>query len=302
MERISQLKLYRGWLKAEKGLSENSVESYYFDLQRLDTFLADYGVVDTTVTHEHLSRFIMLLTDIGFAPSSIQRTVSTLRSYFGFLSAEDIIAIDPSENLEAPKKVKKLPSVLSVEEVEALLTIIPTDKRLGLRDRAMLELLYGCGLRVSELITITYESIIDEGEFLFVRGKGSKERLIPIGAHARKWVQRYLDEERNLLLKDVTIKTIFLNGRGTPLSRMGLWKLIQKYALLAGIDKGISPHTFRHSFATHLLEGGADLRIVQELLGHSSITTTEIYTHIDRTHLVEVHRQFHPRSGSGFLT
>lgn len=300
MERITQLKLYRGWLKAEKGLSENSVESYYFDLQRLDSFLLDYGVLDTTVNHEQLSQFVMLLTDIGFAPSSIQRTVSTLRSYFGFLSAEDIISVDPSENLEAPKKVKKLPSVLSVEEVEAILNVITTDKRLGLRDRAMIELLYGCGLRVSELITLTYESIIDDGEFLFIRGKGSKERLIPMGAHGRLWLQRYLDEERNLLLKDITIKTIFLNGRGTPLSRMGLWKLIHKYAQIAQIDKSISPHTFRHSFATHLLEGGADLRIVQELLGHSSITTTEIYTHIDRTHLVEVHRKFHPRAGSEF--
>lgn len=297
MERITQLKLYRGWLKAEKGLSENSVASYVFDLQRLDTFLSDYGIIDTAVTQVELTQFIMLLTEIGFAPASIQRTVSTLRSYFGFLNAEDIIAIDPADNLETPKKMQKLPAVLSVEEVETILTAIPTKKRLGLRDRALLELLYGCGLRVSELITITYESIIDDGEFLFIRGKGSKERLIPIGAHAQKWLQRYLDEERNLILKDVSIKTIFLNGRGKPLSRMGLWKLIQKYADLAHIDKSISPHTFRHSFATHLLEGGADLRIVQELLGHSSITTTEIYTHVDRTHLVEVHRQFHPRSG-----
>lgn len=300
MKTITQLQLYRGWLKAEKGLSENSVESYYFDLQRLDSFLSDYGLNDCTVTKEHLSQFVMLLTDIGFAPSSIQRTVSTLRSYFGFLSAESIISIDPSENLEAPKKVKKLPSVLSVDEVEAVLNAVDTTKRLGLRDRAMLELLYGCGLRVSELITITYEVIIDDGEFLFIRGKGNKERLIPIGAHARKWLNRYLEEERNNLLKDISIKTIFLNGRGGALSRMGLWKLIQKYAAAAGLTKDISPHTFRHSFATHLLEGGADLRIVQELLGHSSITTTEIYTHIDRTHLVEVHRQFHPRSGVTF--
>lgn len=300
MERITQLVLYRGWLKAEKGLSENSVESYYFDLQRLDSFLSDYGTNDTAVTKEQLADFVMLLTDIGFAPSSIQRTVSTLRSYFGFLAAEDIITLDPSENLEAPRNVKKLPSVLSVDEIDRIFQVIDTKKRLGLRDRAMIELLYGCGLRVSELITINFENIIDDGEFLFIRGKGSKERIIPIGAHALKWLTRYLEEERNTLLKDVTIKTIFLNGRGGALSRMGLWKLIQKYAGLANIDKSISPHTFRHSFATHLLEGGADLRIVQELLGHSSITTTEIYTHIDRTHLVEVHRQFHPRSGETY--
>lgn len=300
MDCITQLALYKGWLKAEKGLSENSVESYYFDLQRLNSFLSDYGLNDTAVSNEQLTQFIGLLNDVGFAPSSIQRTVSTLRSYFGFLAAEDILSIDPSENLEAPRSTKKLPSVLSVDEIDSILNVIQTKKRLGLRDRAMIELLYGCGLRVSELITITFESIIDEGEFLFIRGKGSKERLIPIGKHAQKWLQRYLDEERNLLLKDVSVKTIFLNGRGGPLSRMGLWKLIQKYAVAASIDKDISPHTFRHSFATHLLEGGADLRIVQELLGHSSITTTEIYTHIDRTHLVEVHRQFHPRSGVPF--
>ncbi len=296
MERIKHLGLYIGWVTAEKGLSENSVDSYRFDLQRLDTFLSDFGVIDIEVTASHLDQFVALLFDIGFAISSIQRTLSTIRSYYGFLAAEEIIYCNPAENIESPKKGKILPSVLSVPEIEMILEVISMEKKGGLRDRAMIELLYGCGLRVSELIELTFATIIEEGSFLLIRGKGKKERIVPIGSVAQKWLQKYSQIERPLLANEKSHDTIFINQRGgAGLSRMGVWKIIKKYALTTGIEKKVSPHTFRHSFATHLLEGGADLRVVQELLGHANITTTEIYTHIDREHLIEVHRTFHPR-------
>ena len=202
---------------------------------------------------------------------------------------------DPTELLESPRNTRTLPSVLSVEEIEQLLSIIDLSVRGGLRDRAMLETLYATGMRVSELTSFAFDSIIENEGLVRIRGKGAKERIVPIGEAALYWINRYSEDDRFRFSKPHSDNTVFLNIRGRPLTRMGVWKIIRQYAQKAGVQKEISPHTFRHSFATHLLEGGADIRTVQEMLGHSNIVTTEIYTHIDREYLKEVHRSYHPR-------
>ena len=295
MHHIRYHKLFLGWISAEKGLSENSIQSYRYDLQRFNSFLQDKHLQDTAIQGQQLQDFIALLYDIGFATSSIQRTISTIRSYYTFLVSEGYLALNPSSSLATPKKIQQLPSVLDIDQVEKILTSIDLTAKGGLRDRALLETLYSCGLRVSELINLTSSQIIEDGTFLFIHGKGNKERIVPLGAIAATWIAKYQEEERLLFAGPSSHDTIFLNQRGGQLSRMGVWKIIQKRVDYAGITDHVSPHTFRHSFATHLLEGGADLRIVQELLGHANITTTEIYTHVDRQHLIEVHRSFHPR-------
>ena len=295
MQNIRYGKLYLGWITAEKGLSKNSIISYHFDLKRFDSYLNEHQLRDTSVTNKELQKFVELLYDIGFAVSSIQRTISTIRSYYSFLVSEGFIALNPAETMENPKKPIHLPAVLRIDEIEAILHVIDTTAKGGLRDRALLETLYSCGLRVSELINLSQGQFIEEGQFLLIRGKGNKERLVPIGTIAQRWIATYTEEERPNFISEKSNDTIFLNQRGAPLSRMGVWKIMQKYVRAANIATHVSPHTFRHSYATHLLEGGADLRVVQELLGHANITTTEIYTHIDREHLIEVHRNFHPR-------
>lgn len=295
--KITYAQLFLGWVATEKGLSPNSVDSYRYDLQRYSSWLEESGLKDTDVTSTKISQFVELLYDMGFAVASIQRTISTLRSYYSFCASEGLISVDPSENVDVPKKRKTVPSVLTVDQIEAILSVIPLDSKGGLRDRALLEILYGTGMRVSELCAFSRANYLEDEGFILIRGKGSKERLVPLGDIARKWLEKYLEEVRGSLTTEKSGDTIFLNQRGgSALSRMGVWKIIRKYCDLAAIDEEVSPHTFRHSFATHLLEGGADLRIVQELLGHSNITTTEIYTHVDRTHLVEVHKTFHPRN------
>ncbi len=296
MKNISYQTLFLGWIATEKGLSENSIASYKFDLQRYGAFLEEQCCSDISILPSGLEMYLERLYDIGFAVSSIQRSVSTIRSYYRFCSAEGLISQDPSENIATPKKRKTLPSVLSVSEIEELLNAVDVSKKGGLRDRAMFELLYGTGMRVSELCGFCRSHLIEEDTFILIRGKGSKERIVPLGDLAAHWLKRYLEEERLLIASEKSGDTIFLNMRGGPLSRMGVWKILRKYYDFTAIKSELSPHTFRHSFATHLLEGGADLRIVQELLGHSNITTTEVYTHIDRSHLVEVHRHFHPRN------
>ncbi len=296
MKTISAERLFLGWIATEKGLADNSVASYQFDLNRFAAFLEDRGLTDRTVTANDLDRFLGVLYDVGFAVSSIQRTLSTVRSYFRFCTAENLLDSDPAEHLLVPRKPKTLPSVLSIKEIEAILNAVDISKRGGLRDRALLETLYGTGMRVSELCDFSESHFSDDG-FITIRGKGNKERIVPLGDVAKEWIDRYKAEERPSLATSKSADTIFINQRGgSPLSRMGVWKILHAYALKAGISGEVSPHTFRHSYATHLLEGGADLRIVQELLGHSNITTTEIYTHVDRTHLIEVHRYFHPRN------
>jgi integrase/recombinase XerD len=242
-----------------------------------------------------LREYIYHLKDLGLAPASIRRNVSAIRTYYRFLIAEGHAVRDPSERLETPKKWLTLPDVLTVAEVEALLAAVTLDEPLAFRDRALLELAYGAGLRVSEWITLGVKDVMLNDALIRVFGKGSKERLVPIGRSAIGALAVYQRELRPRLERGAGKGALFLNARGTPLSRMGAWKILRKYVELAGITRHVTPHTLRHSFATHLLEGGADLRAVQEMLGHADISTTQIYTHVDREYLRSVHKQFHPR-------
>ena len=296
MQELPYQSIFLSYCRLERSLSQNTVDSYKFDLERLRGFLAQKQIKNIgEVTPDLLSEYVRVLFDIGFAATSIQRTVSTLRGYFSYLASDTIITNDPTELLESPKTARYLPSVLAIDEMLSLFDAVDVQRRLGMRDRALLETLYATGMRVSELANFTFEQILFEEGLVRVFGKGSKERLVPIGEVAIKWVKEYLETERPFLSRATTDSSVFLNGRGTKLSRMGIWKIIQRYAKKANLAKKISPHTFRHSFATHLLEGGADLRAVQEMLGHANIVTTEIYTHVDREYLKEVHRSFHPR-------
>lgn len=287
---------FLAYIRLERTLSDNTVESYRYDLQRLASFLNQNRIEDIkNVTPEILSKYVRLLYDIGFAATSIHRSISSMRSYFAFVVSEEEIEKDPTELLESPRTVRYLPGVLLIDEIEKILNVIDVNKQGGLRDRAMLETLYATGMRVSELITCTEEQLLWDEGLVRVYGKGSKERIVPIGEIALHWVKEYYQVERSSFAKPHSDSTIFLNRFGRPLTRMGIWKIIQNYVKLAEVKKSVSPHTFRHSFATHLLEGGADLRTVQEMLGHANIVTTEIYTHVDREYLREVHRSFHPR-------
>ncbi len=290
------LEEFLAYLLMERTLSENTVESYRYDLARMEAFFNQHRVVILDdVTAGLLSEYVRVLFDVGFAASSIQRNVSSLKSYFSFIVSEGELGKDPSELIESPKNTRYLPAVLSVQEVETILESVDTRKRGGVRDRAILETLYATGMRVSEVASFSMEQLLEEERFVRIFGKGSKERIVPIGDIALHWIKQYLELERHLFATPVSDSTVFLNVRGKALSRMGLWKIITSCAKNAGIEKDVSPHTFRHSFATHLLEGGADLRTVQEMLGHANIVTTEIYTHVDREYLREVHRSFHPR-------
>jgi integrase/recombinase XerD len=242
-----------------------------------------------------LRDYVYQLNDLGLAPTSIRRNVSAVRTYYKFLMGEGQVVEDPSERLDTPKKWRTLPDVLTVAEAEKLLAAPTLDEPLAFRDRAMLELAYGAGLRVSEWISITTkDAMLDDG-LLRVFGKGSKERLVPIGRRAIAATAVYVRELRPRLERGGGRGALFLNARGTPLTRMGAWKILRKYVAKAGLTKRVTPHTLRHSFATHLLEGGADLRAVQEMLGHADIGTTQIYTHVDREYLRSVHKQYHPR-------
>jgi integrase/recombinase XerD len=288
------------YLQLEKTLSGNTAVSYRFDLRRLAGYLAWQGDIDLRkVTPEVLSAYVRLLYDLGFAATSIQRNVSSLKSFFAFAAVEGYISSDPTELLESPKQSRTLPSVLSVEEIEAIIDAVDLQKKNGIRDRAIIETLYATGMRVSELCAFTMEQLMADDRLVRVFGKGSKERIVPIGGSALYWIEQYLEKERPLFAAPRSGSTLFLNFRGGGFSRMGIWNLTRKYAEDGGVKKEISPHTFRHSFATHLLEGGADIRTVQEMLGHSNIVTTEIYTHVDREYLKEVHRSFHPRGREG---
>jgi integrase/recombinase XerD len=247
------------------------------------------------VTSVFLRDHMYHLKDLGLAPSSIRRAISALHTYFAFLLAEGVVRADPSERLDSPRRGRDLPDVMSVAEVQKLLTTPSLDDSLAFRDRAMLELAYSAGLRVSEWIGIGVHDLqLDEG-LIRVFGKGGKERLVPIGRSAVGAVALYMRELRPRLEGGAGEGKLFLNARGRPLTRMGAWKILQKHVKGAGITRRITPHTLRHSFATHLLEGGADLRAVQEMLGHADISTTQIYTHVDREYLRSVHRQYHPR-------
>ncbi len=291
------LKEYLAVLRLEKNLSENTVASYRNDLNSLFGFLSDRGVEDPSeIKNEHLTKFFKSLADTGLSSSSAARYLSSVKGFFKYLYLNKYITENPVDKISAPKLSKNLPDVLSVNDVDAILSKPDTEDKLGLRDKSILETLYACGLRVSELINLKLSNIFFKEEIVRVLGKGSKERLVPIGRSAVKWINEYMTRSRPLLEnKAKSGSFIFLNSRGTKLSRMGIWKIVDRYVKEAGIKKEVHPHTFRHSFATHLLEGGADLRAVQEMLGHSDISTTQIYTHIDREFIKQVHRDFHPR-------
>jgi len=291
-----QLDRFGDFLTLEQGTSPNTLEAYRRDVARLVEFARVKGAdAPFDVTSRMLREFIYHLKDIGLSPASIRRNISAVRTYFKFLLADGAVTRDPSERLETPKRWRTLPDVLTVDEVSSLLAAPTLDDPLAFRDRAMLELAYGAGLRVSEWISIGVRDVLMEDKLVRVFGKGSKERLVPIGRTAIGAVATYIREQRPKLEKGSGKGVLFLNARGEPLTRMGAWKILRRYVERAGIKKAVSPHTLRHSFATHLLEGGADLRAVQEMLGHADISTTQIYTHIDREYLRKVHRQFHPR-------
>ncbi|HEY3286661.1 MAG TPA: site-specific tyrosine recombinase XerD [Gemmatimonadaceae bacterium] len=290
------LERFTEFLTLEQGSSARTDESYGRDLYRMAEWAVAHGALSPeALTAAHLREFVYYLKDLGLSPASIRRGISAIRTWYRFLLAEGVVKVDPSERLETPKKWRTLPEVLTPAEIEQLLGAIPIEEPLAFRDRAMLELAYGAGLRVGEWITLKVNDLmLDEG-VVRVFGKGSKERLVPVGGKATGAVAIYLRELRPRLERGRGSGVLFLNARGTPLTRMGAWKILRKYVVLAGITKPVTPHTLRHSFATHLLEGGADLRSVQEMLGHADISTTQVYTHVDREYLRSVHRQFHPR-------
>ncbi len=291
------LKEYSTYLRLERGLSSNSIKAYLNDVQKLLQFITGSGQALADVGHEDLVRFITWLNELGMLPNSQARVISGLKSYFSFLALEELIADDPTALLELPKLRRKLPDVLSVVEIDQLMAGIDLSKPEGVRSRAIIEVLYGCGLRVSELIGLKISNIHADAAYVLIDGKGSKQRIVPIGQVALKHLDIYLSEIRNKQkIKPHMEDFVFLNKFGASLSRVSVFTMIKALAQQTGIKKTISPHTFRHSFATHLIEGGADLRAVQAMLGHVSITTTEIYTHLDREYLHEVIRSFHPRS------
>jgi len=297
LRRGFHLQAFEDALQIEEGASPRTIEAYRRDVIRCAAQMRAMGITQAKdITPAALREFVYHLKDLGLAGSSIRRNISALRTWFRIMVAEGLVTPDPPERLDSPQRWRTLPEVLSVDEVTRLLAAPGLDERLAFRDRAMLELAYGAGLRVSEWIGMSVKDVMLEDSLVRVLGKGNKERLVPIGRSAIGAVAVYLRELRPVLERGGGKGILFLNGRGAPLSRMGAWKLVRKYVGMAGIEKPVSPHTLRHSFATHLLEGGADLRAVQEMLGHADIATTQIYTHVDREYLRSVHRQFHPRA------
>ncbi|QQD85439.1 site-specific tyrosine recombinase XerD [Jeotgalicoccus sp. ATCC 8456] len=286
---------YLRYLKIEKGLSDASISSYNQDLKKYSQFLEDQNVTRVeSITAETLVTFLQFLTSENKSAKTIRRMQSTLKNFHQFLQIERITENNPALRLQTPKEEKALPVVLTIEEMERLLQS-PDQTTQGIRDNAMMELLYASGLRVSELINLNISDLNLEMGFIHVYGKGEKERIVPTTEYVAKKLTNYIKNYRLKLLKDENIDTLFLTNRGKGFTRQGLWKTIKKYVRDSGIDKNITPHTFRHSFATHLIENGADLRAVQEMLGHSDISTTQIYTQISAGKIREMYKQFHPR-------
>ena len=291
------LERYADFLALERGSAKPTREAYARDVARFIDFVQLRKCASPVdITSRVLREFVYQLKDLGLSPASIRRNVSAVRSYFKFLMGDGHLVRDPSERLDTPKRWRSLPEVLTVAEIQKLLASPTMDDPMYFRDRAMLELAYGAGLRVSEWIGVGMkDALLDEG-LVRVFGKGSKERLVPIGRTAIAALAIYIREQRPQIERGAGKGRLFLNARGEPLSRMGAWKILRKYVKRTGISKRVYPHTLRHSFATHLLEGGADLRAVQEMLGHADISTTQIYTHVDREYLRQVHRRYHPRA------
>lgn len=293
------IKQFISYLKLERSLSDNSIQAYQRDVAKLRQFLeiSNIEVSPTGVNSDHLSEFMQYLGKLGLSPHSQARMLSGIKTFYNYLVYEEIIDEDPSSSIEMPKLDRKLPDTLNLSEIENILGAIDMSTPEGTRNRAIIEVLYSSGLRVSELVNLRMNNIYFDIGFMRIRGKGNKERLVPVGREATKYLQIYIEQIRTEVSIEPGFENyVFLNRRGRNLSRVMIFTIIKNLSKKAGINKRISPHTFRHSFATHLIEGGADLRAVQEMLGHESITTTEIYTHLDRDYLRQIITEFHPRS------
>ena len=290
---------FKNYLKLERSLSENSVEAYLRDVVKLKQFIENHNdpVPPTNITAAHLADFLEAINAVGLSEYSQARIISGLKAFYKYLIFENVMENDPMALVETPKLGRKLPDTLELHEIDVLFNAIDHSKKEGPRNRAMLETLYSCGLRVSELINLRLSNLHFEAGFLRVIGKGNKERLVPIGSSALKYIKIYIEESRRHQdIQSGEDDMVFLNRRGKRLTRVMLFTIIKNLVATAGLKKKVSPHTFRHSFATHMIEGGADLRAIQEMLGHESITTTEIYTHLDRDYLKQVLQEYHPRS------
>lgn len=285
------------FLKFERGLSDNSIEAYLNDVSKLEVYSEENKLTLQQITSKDIQRFLIWINGFGISPFTQSRLLSGLKTFYNFLLLEYDWENNPVELIQAPRIARKIPSVLNIQEIDQLINAIDLSTPEGMRNKTILEVLYGCGLRVSELVGLKLSNLYLDVEFIKVEGKGNKERLIPIGSQAIKYLKIYINEVRpQIKVKSGQEDFVFLNKRGAALSRVMVFIVIKELATIIGLQKNISPHTFRHSFASHLVEGGADLRAVQDMLGHESITTTEIYTHIDRDYLQSVITQYHPRS------
>ena len=291
----SLLDSYFNYITVEKGLSLNTLESYSRDLNRFVSFLEKSGIDPLSAEHQDVLSFLMHLRNEGLKIRSCTRSLIAVRSFYKFLQREGIYESSPTLKIDIPKYWNKLPEVLNIAEVEKLLETPDLNTPLGIRDKSMLEVIYATGLRVSELVSLKMENINHQVGYLTTMGKGSKERVIPLGETALHWIKEYITIVRVVLLRERSSSVLFLNYAGRRMTRQGFWKIIRSNALKAGIAKKISPHILRHSFATHLLERGADLRSLQVMLGHSDISTTQIYTHVNAERLKSIHKQYHPR-------
>ena len=298
MDWNSSIKGFKAFLRLEKSLSPNSIEAYLRDITKLTQFIQhkQLSISPEEIKLNHLRDFLKWATELGMSLNSQARLISGIKAFYKFLVMEQVIKVDPTLMLEAPKFGRKLPDTLSIEDIDALIAAIDLSKAEGQRNKAILETLYSCGLRVSELVGLKISEIYVNDGFVKVKGKGNKERLVPIGGKALREIASYYQDRVHLNIAPEAVDIVFLNRRGKKLTRVMIFTIIKQLAAKINLKKSISPHTFRHSFATHLIEGGADLRAVQEMLGHESITTTEIYTHLDKHYLREAIIQFHPRS------
>ncbi len=288
---------YLRYLTVERGLAENSLAAYARDLRRITGHLKHTGAgAFQEVSRGQVARLLLTLREEGLAPRTVARHIASLRGLFRFLLAQGHVKDDPTAHLESQSPWMRLPGVLSQEEVERLLAALVTSNPLGIRDKAMLEVLYAAGLRVTELVTLRLSDVDLEVGYVRCQGKGGKDRVVPLGSDAQTAVRRYLATSRPHLQRGRSSPVLFLNRLGRPLTRQGFWRLLRAHAVAAGIDRRVTPHTLRHSFATHLLERGADLRAVQMMLGHADISTTQIYTHVSRAHLKAVYNRYHPRA------
>ncbi|TXI15092.1 MAG: site-specific tyrosine recombinase XerD [Pedobacter sp.] len=297
MDWQTSIRGFKSYLQLERGLASNTVEAYLQDVDKLVQYFEGTDKQVGQVSINDLRSFLVWINQLGILPPSQARILSGLKAFFSYLLIENVITNNPTALLSSPRITRKLPDTLSIVDINKLIDAIDLSKHEGVRNKAMIEILYGCGLRVSELTTLRLSNLFLDIDFIKIIGKGNKERLVPIGSEAIKFLRIYLNEIRiHMPIKPGKEDYIFLNNRGNPISRIMVFIIIKQLAQVAGIKKNISPHTFRHSFATHLVEGGADLRAVQEMLGHESITTTEIYTHLNRDYLRDTITQFHPRS------